>query len=225
MPDAENRKQPSKAKLRPRQTSMRRLQEGSDVEDDTVASPRWTRLLPKEENVGEYDAPNRGSAAHGRRRRRGSRPRRPRHQRQTKSYRRCRPPYHMRHTGTCQSRTRQPMALAHTATESRCRRAPCHLAPSWPLAGATPHKCATSSAATPTPERRATTIAASHSCTLRPQMTNIVSPGTCRCCRHHPPAATGRVPHHLGCRPCPKATRSGWQSPKPASLRTSRPPC
>jgi hypothetical protein len=204
---------------------MRRLQEGSDVEDDTVASPRWTRLLPKEENVGEYDAPNRGSAAHGRRRRRGSRPRRPRHQRQTKSYRRCRPPYHMRHTGTCQSRTRQPMALTHTATESRCRRAPCHLAPSWPLAGATPHKCATSSAATPTPERRATTIAASHSCTLRPQMTNIVSPGTCRCCRHHPPAATGRVPHHLGCRPCPKATRSGWQSPKPASLRTSRPPC
>jgi hypothetical protein len=62
------------------------------------------------------------------------------HQRQAKSYRRRRPPYHMRHTCTCQSRTRQPMALAHTATESRCRRAPCHLAPSWPLAGATPHK-------------------------------------------------------------------------------------
>jgi hypothetical protein len=36
-----------------------------------------------------------------------------------KSYRRRRPPYHMRHTGTCQSRTRQSMALAHTATESR----------------------------------------------------------------------------------------------------------
>jgi hypothetical protein len=82
----------------------------------------------------------------------------------------------MRHTGTRQSRTQQPMALAHTATESRCRRAPCHLASSWPLTGATPHKRATSSTATPTPERRATTIAASHSRTPRPQMTNVVGP-------------------------------------------------
>jgi hypothetical protein len=183
---------------------MRRLQEGSDVGDDTVASPRWTRLSPKEENVGEYDAPNRESGAHGRRRRRGSRPRSPQHQRQAKSYRRRRPPYHMRHTGTCQSRTRPPMALTHTATESRCRRAPYHLALSWPLADATPHKRVTSNTATPTPERRATTIAASHSRTPRPQMTNVVGPGTCRCCRHHP---------HRTCAPLSRAPPPALRPP------------
>ena len=107
----------------------------------------------------------------------------------------------------------------------RCRRAPCHLAPSWPLAGATPHKRVTSSTAMPTPERRATTIAASHSCTSRPQMANIVSPGTCRCCCHHPPAATRRVPHHLGRRPYPEATGFGACHPDPVSLQTSRPSC
>jgi hypothetical protein len=37
---------------RRRQTSMRRLQEGSDVGDDTVASPRWTRLSLKEKMLG-----------------------------------------------------------------------------------------------------------------------------------------------------------------------------
>jgi|UPI000221F04F hypothetical protein len=204
------------------QTSMRRLQEGSDVGDDTVVSPRWTRLSPKEENIGEYDAPNSGSGAHGRRRRRGSRPRSPQHQCQAKSYRRCRPPYHMHHTGMYQSRTRQPMALAHMATESRCRRAPCHLALSWPLAGATPHKRATSSTATPMSERRATTIAASHSRKPRPQMTNVVGPGTCRCCCQQPQDV---CPIISGTAPCPEATGSGWQAPKPASLQMSRPPC
>jgi hypothetical protein len=142
-----------------------------------------------------------GSGTHGHRRHRGSRPRSPQHQRQAKSYRRHHPPYHMCHIGTCQSHTQQPMALAHMATESRCRRAPYHLAPSWPLADTTPHKRATSSTATSMLERRVTTITASHSRTPRPQMTNVVSPGTCRCCRHHPPAAIGRVPHHLGRRP------------------------
>jgi hypothetical protein len=68
---------------------------GSDVGDDTVASPRWTEFSPKEENAGECDAPNRGSSAHERRRRRGFRPRSPQHQRQTKSLRRRRPPCHV----------------------------------------------------------------------------------------------------------------------------------
>jgi hypothetical protein len=140
---------------------------------------------PRKKMLG-YNDPNRGSGAHGRRRRQGSRPRSPQHKRQAKSYRRRRPPYHMHHTGMCQSRTRQLMALAHTATESRCRRATCHLALSWLLAGATPHKRATSSTATPMPERRATTIAASYSRTPRPQMTNVVDPGTCRCCCQQP---------------------------------------
>jgi hypothetical protein len=220
IPDAENRKQPSKVKLRPRQTSMRCLQEENDVGDDTVASPRWTRLSPKKENVGEYDAPNRGSDAQGRRRRRGSCPRSPQHQRQAKSYRRRRPPYHMCHTGTCQSRTRQPMALAHTTTETRCRRAPCHLAPSWPLADATLQKRVTSSTATPTPSHHHRSFTQPHAEATNDQR---------RRPRHLPmlpPSSPQDVcPTISGAAPCPEATGSGWQAPKPASLQTSQPPC
>jgi hypothetical protein len=62
----------------PRQ-QKRRLQEGSDVGDATVAGPKWTGLSPMEDSVGKHDALNRGSGAQGHRRRQGFRPRKPQH--------------------------------------------------------------------------------------------------------------------------------------------------
>jgi len=55
-------------------SNQRRLQEGHDVENATVARPRWTGFSPVEGSAGEHDALSRGCGTHRRRRRQGFRP-------------------------------------------------------------------------------------------------------------------------------------------------------
>ncbi|PWZ36785.1 hypothetical protein Zm00014a_023616 [Zea mays] len=69
-------------------------------------SPRWTRLSPKEENVGNTTPPTGEAMPPGIAVAEALAQEATQHQRQAKSYHRRRPPCHMRHTGTCQSRTR-----------------------------------------------------------------------------------------------------------------------